>query len=170
MVGSCLEPSLNSSYVSRWSLFRSMFLKILSTRLNTKHISIVTTVFASVSNSDLFGSIFILWQLDHLSSHFINRSYNLKHLIVGDVTVLVNIIQLERPFKLFVKTTPRGNRKGADELLPRIYELFVMPNIFLPAQTHLEFYCPRLIFVKHLHVNNCQFANGDAFCLLTLKT
>lgn len=128
MVGSCLEPSLNSSYVSRWSLFRSMFLKILSTRLNTKHVSTVMMVLASVSSSNLFGGIFILWQLDHLSSHFINRSYDLKHLVVGDVTILVNVIQLERPFEFFVKTTSRGDRKGANELL-QWHELFVIFHV-----------------------------------------
>lgn len=77
----------------------------------------VKTRFASVSNSHLFGSIFILWQLDHLSSHFINRSYNLEHFVVGDIAILIDVVQLERPLKLFIKTTSRGDGKGANELL-----------------------------------------------------
>lgn len=45
----------------------------------------------------LLGGVFIQWKFNHRSSHPVNRLNDLEHLIIGDGTVPVNIVQLERP-------------------------------------------------------------------------
>ena len=45
----------------------------------------------------LFRGVLIQWKFDHRSSHPIDRLDDLKHLIVCDGTVSVNIVQLECP-------------------------------------------------------------------------
>ena len=45
----------------------------------------------------LLRSVFVCWELDHLSCHPVNRLDNLKHLIVGDGAIFINVVQLESP-------------------------------------------------------------------------
>lgn len=52
-----------------------------------------------------------------MACHFVDGRDNGEHLVVGDGTVTVNIIQLEGPPQLFVQSAPAGDAQGADELL-----------------------------------------------------
>ncbi len=46
----------------------------------------------------LFRRILVLWQPHHLARHLVYRSHDLQHLIVGDEAVVIDVIQLERPY------------------------------------------------------------------------
>jgi len=45
----------------------------------------------------LLRSVLVRWELDHLSCHPVDGLDNLKHLIVGDGAIFINIVQLESP-------------------------------------------------------------------------
>ena len=82
---------------------------------------------------DLFGRVFVSGEIDHLTSHLVDGSDDLKHLVVGDEAVLVYVIELECPcrravrqwtmrrmrhtFELFVQASATRYAEGADELL-----------------------------------------------------
>ena len=50
----------------------------------------------------LFGCIFILRQLDHLSCHFVDTTHDSQHLIVRDRAIVIDVVQLERPAEFFI--------------------------------------------------------------------
>lgn len=49
------------------------------------------------NEANLFGRVLVGGQLDHLPGHLVYGPHNLQHLVIGDETIPVNIVQLERP-------------------------------------------------------------------------
>jgi hypothetical protein len=49
------------------------------------------------TGSDLFGSVLVFGELDHLIGHLVNSPYDLEHLIVGDRPIAVDVVELEGP-------------------------------------------------------------------------
>lgn len=49
--------------------------------------------------------------------HFVDSLNNLQHLIVADLSISINIVQLESPVQLILCLAPARNAQGADELL-----------------------------------------------------
>ena len=48
--------------------------------------------------TDLFGSVLVLGQLDHLTGHLVDTPNDGQHLVVGNESILVDIVQLEGPY------------------------------------------------------------------------
>jgi hypothetical protein len=95
------------------------------------------------SPTHLFGRILILGKLDHLTGHLVDTPDDGQHLVIGDVPILVDVVQLEGPYRccrkygvnyriysfskaknlitltlqLFVQSTSRRDTECADELL-----------------------------------------------------
>jgi len=70
------------------------------------------------SATHLFRRILVLWQPDHLPSHLVDRPYDLQHLVVGDISILVDIVKLECPWVLVLPNLP--------ELVPRHFVLALL--------------------------------------------
>lgn len=90
MVGSCLLPSTNSSYVSLASLSLSIFLNILSTRYTR-------VLDAGVDDENLvklclFWGILVCREFHHLPCHPVYGLDDLKHLVVCDGAVFIYIV------------------------------------------------------------------------------
>ena len=155
-MGSCLLPSLNSSKVNLASLFRSMIRKILSTRYTTRQLRPCIARTPALKTHLLRG-ILVLGQSDHLSRHLVYRSHNLQHLIVGDIPVLVDIVQLERPWDMSVEA------KGLDGI-----------NATAPAgpcYSHLSFSSSRPREVtERAQINSLNSIVPDLSSSNTLKT
>lgn len=49
--------------------------------------------------------------------HFVNGNHNLQHLIVADLSISVDIIELEGPIQLIIHLAPRCHAQGANEFL-----------------------------------------------------
>jgi hypothetical protein len=98
IVGSCLLPSTNSSYVSLASLSRSMLLKIFSTRYcRERSYCGGHREGATEGHTYLLRRVLIHRKFDHRSCHLVDRLYDLEHFIMCDGAVSVNIVQLECP-------------------------------------------------------------------------
>jgi len=51
------------------------------------------------SPTHLLGRILVLGKLDHLTGHLVNTPDDGQHLVVGDVPILVDVVQLESPYR-----------------------------------------------------------------------
>ena len=73
--------------------------------VDSLHDASATTLYCQdpALKTHLLRGILVLGQSDHLSRHLVYRSHNLQHLIVGDIPVLVDIVQLERPWDMSVE-------------------------------------------------------------------
>lgn len=60
----------------------------------------------------LFRGVLVIWEPDHLSCHLVDGADYLQHLVVGDVTVLVDVVQLKRPCSL-AQNYARQQRDGS---------------------------------------------------------
>lgn len=58
------------------------------------------------------GAIFLL-----KTYHFVDGLDNLKHLVVADFTISVNVVQLEGPVQLILRLSSARDTQGADEFL-----------------------------------------------------
>jgi hypothetical protein len=51
----------------------------------------------SRTEADLFGRVLIFWKRDRLIGHLVDRPDDLEHLVGGDGSIAVNVIELEGP-------------------------------------------------------------------------
>lgn len=64
----------------------------------------------------LLRGVLVLWQLNHAADHLVDGVHDLEHLVVGDVPVVVDVVELEGPDEFLVHLSSRGDGEGADEL------------------------------------------------------
>lgn len=78
-----------------------MFRKILSTRYSHSVLVLSTGPLPATDvcrsqglgiRTDLLWGVLVLWKFDHLPRHLVDRLDNLQHLVICDVSILVDIV------------------------------------------------------------------------------